>query len=44
MSDVASILGITRESANRALTELRWAKVLGRVASHTYQLQPGTLH
>jgi DNA-binding IclR family transcriptional regulator len=44
MADVASILGITRESVSRALADLQREKALRRVAPHTYELPPETLH
>jgi len=44
MADVASILGITRESVSRALADLQRAKALRRVAPHTYELRLETLH
>lgn len=36
MTDLASILGTSRESVSRALAELKRAKTLWRVAPHTY--------
>lgn len=37
MTDLASILGTTRESFSRPLAELKRAQVLRRVAPHTYE-------
>ena len=36
MADLASILGVTRESVSRAIAELKRAHTLERVAPHTY--------
>jgi CRP-like cAMP-binding protein len=43
MTDLASILGTTRESVSRALAELKRAKALRRVAPHTYACHPEAL-
>ena len=39
-TEVASMLGITRESVSRALNGLRRARTLRRVAPHTYEYRP----
>lgn len=39
-AEVASMLGITRESVSRALNGLRRARTLRRVAPHTYEYRP----
>lgn len=43
MTDLASILGTTRESVSRTLAELKRAKALRRVAPHTYECHPEAL-
>jgi len=43
MTDLASILGTTRESVSRALAELKRAQALRRVAPHTYECDPEAL-
>ena len=43
MADLALILGTTRESASRALADLKRARALTRVAPHTYECDPAVL-
>jgi CRP-like cAMP-binding protein len=43
-SEVASMLGITRESVSRALNGLRRTRTLRRVAPHIYEYRPDAPH